>query len=514
MDWDEVALGYNAYSLLQTGKDEYGVSHPLVFKSFGNYELPLYFYIDTISIKIFGENEFATRFPSALLGSISILLVYLFVSEFFYEEKYRRTVSFLSMLFFAISPWSIQFSRLAFEQNTGMFLILLGSWLFLKGLRVKKIRYLIIATISIALSVYVYHSAKLFAPLFFGTLLLYSFMFFKKRKNLFSIIILLFIVCNIFWLTDKNSVARGKSVTFTSHSSQILQISTKETIQEEASGDKIGALLHNRRLVFVDTYIQNYLSHFAPNWLFITGDLNRHHAPGMGLLYLFSLPFIVAGMIFLTRETLESFSKRKFLPFVLIFAWFFIAPVASALAFDSPSAERSLTFLPTWQIFEALGWIALFSLVRSKNYRRIIIAIGAGLLFINFIYFSHQYFAHTNTDFEKDWLYGYKQSVQFANQEKSAGKKVTFASDFEQMYIYYLFFSKYDPKSYIASGGSSRIWQPCFNIDNIYFGDCLPKLSKGDIYMSTKIPSAKNMKPIKKIYYTNGQTAVTAYEIL
>ena len=29
-DWDETALGYNAYSISKTGKDEYGIFMPLI----------------------------------------------------------------------------------------------------------------------------------------------------------------------------------------------------------------------------------------------------------------------------------------------------------------------------------------------------------------------------------------------------------------------------------------------------------------------------------------------------
>ena len=36
---DEAALGYNAYSLLKTGKDEHGISWPLHFKSFSDYKV-------------------------------------------------------------------------------------------------------------------------------------------------------------------------------------------------------------------------------------------------------------------------------------------------------------------------------------------------------------------------------------------------------------------------------------------------------------------------------------------
>jgi len=35
---DETAIGFNAYSILETGKDEYGKDFPLYFRSFGDYK--------------------------------------------------------------------------------------------------------------------------------------------------------------------------------------------------------------------------------------------------------------------------------------------------------------------------------------------------------------------------------------------------------------------------------------------------------------------------------------------
>ena len=35
LNWDEVSIAYNAYSILKTGKDEWGDFLPLHFKSYG-----------------------------------------------------------------------------------------------------------------------------------------------------------------------------------------------------------------------------------------------------------------------------------------------------------------------------------------------------------------------------------------------------------------------------------------------------------------------------------------------
>ena len=48
---DETAIGYNAFSILQTGKDEYGTPMPVYFRSFDDYKLPVYIYSTALSIK-------------------------------------------------------------------------------------------------------------------------------------------------------------------------------------------------------------------------------------------------------------------------------------------------------------------------------------------------------------------------------------------------------------------------------------------------------------------------------
>src|SRR5215469_1838474 len=67
-DWDEVALGYNAYSILQTGKDEYGSFLPIVLRSYDDYKPALYTYLVIPFIRIFGLNIVAVRLPAAIIG--------------------------------------------------------------------------------------------------------------------------------------------------------------------------------------------------------------------------------------------------------------------------------------------------------------------------------------------------------------------------------------------------------------------------------------------------------------
>src|SRR3972149_424312 len=80
---DEAAIGYNAYSLIETGKDEHGNTWPIHFQSFNDYKPGLYFYLVLPFVKALGLNEWAVRIPGALLGVGTALILYLLVNELF-----------------------------------------------------------------------------------------------------------------------------------------------------------------------------------------------------------------------------------------------------------------------------------------------------------------------------------------------------------------------------------------------------------------------------------------------
>ena len=90
----------------------------------------------------------------------------------------------------------------------------------------------------------------------------------------------------------------------------------------------------NKGILFTSTFIKNYLSHFSPNFLFISGDDNlRHHLENNGMLPLFYLPISLIGLYFV----LKTIDKRK----SLLMIWLAIAAVPAVPVFPSPHAIRS-----------------------------------------------------------------------------------------------------------------------------------------------------------------------------
>src|ERR1035437_1339725 len=126
-DWDEAALGYNAYSIMLTGKDEYGKFLPVVLQSFDDYKPALYSYLVIPFIKIFGLSVVAVRLPSVLFGALSILAIFFIIKELFDKGVTVGNIkidsdilALVTCFLVAISPWHIQFSRIGFEANVGL----------------------------------------------------------------------------------------------------------------------------------------------------------------------------------------------------------------------------------------------------------------------------------------------------------------------------------------------------------------------------------------------------------
>src|SRR3989304_3961011 len=163
---DEAAIGYNAYSLIETGRDEHGNPWPIHFQSFNDYKPGLYFYLVLPFVKFLGLNEWSVRLPGAILGVATVFVVYLLVLELGILGrlgKNHRTPASLAALMLAISPWHIHFSRGGWEVNVATFFITCGVWLFLKAIRKPKL--FVISFSFFVLSLFTYHAARIVVPL-------------------------------------------------------------------------------------------------------------------------------------------------------------------------------------------------------------------------------------------------------------------------------------------------------------------------------------------------------------
>lgn len=447
IDWDEASIGYNAYSILQTGADEYGNKLPLSIRSFDDYKPPMYVYLTVPSIALFGLNEFAVRLPAALIGAIAVVVVYFLVKEILisWNKNIREYVALISAFFLAISPWHLQFSRAAFEGSVGMSFLVLSFLLFFKAFR-NKYLYLLFA-VSFVLSIYSYHSFRLINPILLLVLLVLFYKQLIKQKILVAISLAIIVVFStatyLSFFSTSGSGARLSMVTIFSDPALQME-SAKNIVNAKKNNDLIGEIINNRRLIFIPAIVEGYFNHFNFDFLFLHGDGGvQHHAYNMGMLYLWDFPFIILGIIFFLRKM-----DRRIL---LIFILFLLAPLPSAITTGTPHPVRAIAMIPGFQIFSSAGFILVLSILLKRKFRFFGIIMGsiivASLIF-NIKYYLGSYYIATPIKYGYFWQYGYKEALNYAKNNEGKYKNIIMTYEYDQPYIYYLFYNKIDPLWY------------------------------------------------------------------
>lgn len=136
---------------------------------------PLVFWVQHFFIKIFGENNFSFRFPSAILGILSVYLLYLIGRQLF-----SREAGLLGALFLAVTLSGVYISRTGMQEPYVIFFLLLASYFFLKSF--KKDSYLIWTAVALGFGLLAKYNTFVLIPIFLTYSLLYRRDFFKNKK--------------------------------------------------------------------------------------------------------------------------------------------------------------------------------------------------------------------------------------------------------------------------------------------------------------------------------------------
>lgn len=466
LNWDEVSIGYNAYSILHTGKDEWGQSFPLHFKAYGEYKLPAQIYLSIPGIALFGLNELGVRITPVVYGTVTVLVTF-FLSRALFQSN---LVGLISAFLLAISPWHIQLTRASFESSLATFFVTFGLWLLVKGFKDQK--WFIFSMLPFALSVFTYNSARIFTPLF----LIVVFMIYRKTLIRFKkVVILSIIVFTVmllpltpFLLSGERS-ARYKLVSITDDPGLVPRINEN---RGKSSLPKPLPHLLNNKLTYISFYFtRNYLAHFSPQFLFVWGAPHKqHHVQGMGQLYYFQAPFLLVGLIAL------FYLKHRFKN--LLISWLLLAFVPVAATGDSiPHALRTLIAVPFYQLITALGIFQSFLWLKKKS-AVWWISLSVAMIVLMVVQFGNylmNYYQIYPLNYSRDWQYGYKQVVDYINKHKEEYGLIVFSRHYGEPHMFTLFYLSYDPAKYQNDPNLVRYetndWVRVLKFDKFYFPD-------------------------------------------
>ncbi len=468
---DEVMNGYVGRFILLNGKDLYGNPWPLVyFDRFGDYPNVLPMYISGLSTFIFGVNEFAVRFPIALIASLAIFPAYLLAYWIFKDKKTALVASF----FLAVTPWHIVLSRATSENIIASTVFLTAIIFLINSVKKEKFWQLLISFGLLFLTYFIYPSFRIIIPLVLLPIVIFLLVKKPRSRLLITLIIanLLFFVLTFY--ISKTPWGKGRfDQTSIFNAVSGVGIKQKEAIYNTSHNNVlVTRFFHNKLISYGREFLNQYLSYFSPVFLFVQGGLPiRYTIPEQGLFYLTFLLIILLPLLpFIKKES----PKINNLLFLYVIYLLLITPIPSALTVnDSPNIHRT-ALMGILFIFVV---IYFYHQIKNFNYKKIYIRNFLFFLIgVEFIFFWHQYSTHTDYYQNIGRNDGEREVIKFvqANQKNYQTVYLPVQGTFP---LYYLFY-KNDFSPYYAGKFKTDI--KIDKIDNINFLDeaCPFKLVK------------------------------------
>ncbi len=414
---DEAALGYNAFSLLQSGKDEWGASWPVVFRSFGDYKLAGYIYVLIPFIQLFGNTALAVRAPSLLAGIVLIPLAYALTKEIFQ----RKDIALVFAGIQAISPWAIHYSKIGFEANLALMLFVASVCLFVKRNATQYHHVLGLALLFFSLLTY--NAPLVLIPCIFFIILL-------MKKHMLSGGIFIVSVCAFLLVFPATKGKTGITV-FT----DVGVVEQQHVEYQKAGNNIIYKTLAHPIVFYPKIIILQYIKSYDPLFLVYKGGSNPwHQAPNsghitLGIFILFLLGICSAGFLFKKQS-------------ILLYVFLLIAPLASAITVDAPQATRMLFFFFMMSAFASIGFHTIWKYSKS-------IAMLAGIiLLIESVYFQYNALQSFSSKPQTEWYSGMGEALQKAELYRKNDETIGVVGDVHYMYIYPAFYTPVSPDKF------------------------------------------------------------------
>lgn len=465
---DEVDAGYQSYSILLHGRDYRGNLLPPYMESFSEWRAPGLMYAMVPFIKLFGLNEWGVRTAPVFFGVLSIVGFYWLLLRL----KVKKNVALLSILFLAISPWHIQYSRSAFELTLLAATLVLGFCLLLKGITEMKYFQIILAAIFLSTAIYTYNTANIYVPLF-SLAILYLFKASIKQTTVLVVSGILICLPLMYQVVFGHAAERFSKVSITNNKEIIAQINDYRNADNSSLMSKI---FFNKYTVSLRRVLFNYTNAFSGDFLFRTGDVTfRHSLHQVGYLYWVMLPLLIIGL----------FNANK-----LMVWWLLIAPIPSSLTFDGYNHGSRLFLL----VFP-LCYLAAKGL--GELGKKWSVVVGVVLIF-EFVFFQYYYWNFYRDESWRWWHTGYKAAMSYVYENKNEYNHVLIDNTYEPALIRYLFWNKIDPTVIIdlEDKGNYCVDKVCF----MDFNNSLDinHLNKKTLYLLSQEKNIGGLRDLEK----------------
>lgn len=357
---DEAMNGNNALEALDTGKLKW-------FYPENNGREGLFINIQAISIKLFGNEPWALRGVSAIIGTLTILGVYLLAKELFSTNSNVKTqisnqapspknkklsswiwdlignwnleigtsrgqiIGLLSSFFLATSYWHINFSRIGFRAIMVPLLASFGTYFLLKGFRTGKIWSVVLAGVFIGLGFHTYIAFRFVPFVLILPILWYLWKRWRENKSIKSFcapcLVVLFLFITLIAALPTGYYFLQHPQDFIGRTGQVSIFSAESPLLEFAKSN-IATL----------------------GMFFVRGDCNwRHNFNCRPELYWPVAAFFAIGILI-------AFRNFRYFPYIFLLAWFAVLSLPATLTREGlPHALRSIGMIPPVIVLAGMG---------------------------------------------------------------------------------------------------------------------------------------------------------------
>lgn len=424
---DEASYGYDAYSLLESGRDVWDNKLPLAFRSFGEYKLNLPYLIVPF-VKLFGLGTLSTRLPSAIFGLLTTLCLYQTLCLY----SKNRLVSALLALIFLLSPWAFGISREFFESNVALAFYAFGFFGLSRLGRRPPDRLYWVSIASLALAGYFY------APLRFiglGTLVLGLLL---ARRH-FARTLLVYLLVSLPILPQYFSGIGLKRLV---QERALRDFEYTLVINENRAfcGHKFCYLFWNKPTMRVESIIEIAVESLGLNYLFLDSADGYVVPPSTGPYLLYLLPFYLLGLyaVYTARVSLLALA----LPLAIL-----VSSSAAKLSIYRNVVGLYLIFIV---IGHGIGYARVWLRRRDPRFAR----LAYLSFFLLAFYFHARFLTHYFLVYAKSSTFAWSSDAQFIATYlgKHEGDYRTIidksAGDFGP--LYYAFYNAYPPALFRA----------------------------------------------------------------
>jgi 4-amino-4-deoxy-L-arabinose transferase-like glycosyltransferase len=423
---DEALPGYNAYSVLKTGKDEWGKVFPIVFRFFRLYNPPLFVYLNVISVYFFGLNVFAIRFTSVIFGFMSVFVFYALIRSSKLIKS--KIILFWSVALFSITPWLVFYSRIGFEVVLAYFLFTFGIYLFWRYL--DKGKGLIISYFFLSISMYSAYTQRILAPMFIiVTAIIYRHKIFNKkslRGTLVALVIFFIIqVPYLSLITTPAFFPKGELLSFGGFEAQV---------------DKAALYLPRfvaNILVFTREVFSQYFTYISPRSLFFLPDSDLQRSmPELSSFYFWMvIPYVLGLYVMWKRRS------NKYIRFIALLL--LISAVPASLTHDPFATHRAMPILLPLSVIISLGINKVLMKVGVVAQFSVMLI----MFFISLVILWRSYFVLFPNERTKYWQYGVDQLAGII-QKNSHLNFVIDQSRTQPNFTALAFYMEYPPEEY------------------------------------------------------------------